>query len=110
MVVRRSRRGQFLGCSRYPECTGTRPMPGEKPREPKEPAPWTTVTCDKCGKPMALRSSKRGQFLGCTGFPRCRTIKQLPPEGVELLPPETVETMKAKTKKPAAKRTTKKKE
>ncbi len=100
MVQRRSRRGPFLGCSRYPECQHIRQLPGEKPREAKAPAPWTSVACEKCGRPMALRSSKRGQFLGCTGFPRCRTIKQLPPEGeYTLLTPEEVEALKAKTEK-----------
>ncbi|OQB00656.1 MAG: DNA topoisomerase 1 [Chloroflexi bacterium ADurb.Bin222] len=112
MVQRRSRRGPFLGCSRYPECQNIRQMPGEKPREVKEPAPWTSVACEKCGRPMALRSSKRGQFLGCSGFPRCRTIKQVPPEGeYTILSPEEVEALKAKTaKKPTAKKTTKKAE
>jgi DNA topoisomerase-1 len=110
MLVRRSRRGPFLGCSNYPTCTGTRPMPGEKEPEKKEPAPWTSVTCDKCSRPMALRSSKRGKFLGCTGFPRCRTIKQLPPEGeYTILSTEEVEALRAKTaKKPAAPKAEKK--
>jgi len=81
MVVRRSRRGPFLGCSRYPECKTIKPMPGEEPQPKKEPAPWTNIKCEKCGRPMALRSSKRGQFLGCSGFPRCRSLQKLPPEG-----------------------------
>jgi DNA topoisomerase-1 len=100
MVIRRSRRGQFLGCSRYPECKGIRQMPGEAPREKKEPAPWTSVACDKCGRPMALRASKRGPFLGCTGFPRCRTIKQVPAEGeYRILAVEEVDAIKEKTTK-----------
>jgi DNA topoisomerase-1 len=105
MAVRRSRRGPFLGCTNYPTCTGTRPMPGDKAPEKKEPAPWTSVVCDKCGRPMALRSSKRGKFLGCSGFPRCRTIKQVPADDeYTILSTEEVEALKAKTaKKPAAK-------
>lgn len=39
-------------------------------------------TCPKCGKPMILRTARGGenqgkQFLGCSGFPRCRTVKQI---------------------------------
>jgi predicted RNA-binding Zn-ribbon protein involved in translation (DUF1610 family) len=39
-------------------------------------------TCPKCGKPMVLRTARSGgnqgnQFLGCTGYPKCRTVKQL---------------------------------
>lgn len=28
--------------------------------------------CPQCGKPMVLRSGKRGEFWGCTGYPNCR--------------------------------------
>jgi DNA topoisomerase-1 len=88
MVVRHSRRGPFLGCSRYPECKHLQPLPGEdgKVRPKKEPAQLTNVACEKCGKPMALRSSRRGKFLGCSGFPKCRNIKPVPAEGMEILP------------------------
>lgn len=35
----------------------------------------TKVVCPNCGRPMALRTSKTGQqFLGCTGYPECKTI------------------------------------
>jgi len=90
MVVRHSRRGPFLGCSRYPECKTIKQMPGEAgPTPKKEPAPLTNIACEKCGKPMALRSSRRGKFLGCSGFPKCRGIRKLPPEGsFEIIPRE----------------------
>ena len=36
--------------------------------------------CPKCGRPMVLRTAKSGdnqgnQFLGCSGFPKCRAIR-----------------------------------
>ena len=31
MRPRRGTKGPFLGCSRYPDCRGTRPMPDEEP-------------------------------------------------------------------------------
>lgn len=36
--------------------------------------------CPKCGQPMILRTAKKGanqggQFWGCSGFPKCRTIR-----------------------------------
>ena len=38
----------------------------------------TKVTCPNCGKPMVLRSSKTGsQFLGCSGYPECKTAMSL---------------------------------
>ena len=38
------------------------------------------VVCEKCGKPMMIRWNKFGRFLGCSGFPECRTTKSLPSE------------------------------
>jgi len=32
---------------------------------------------------MALRSSRRGYFLGCSGYPKCKTIVNTTPEEVE---------------------------
>ncbi|WAK04590.1 nuclease-related domain-containing protein [Methylobacter sp. YRD-M1] len=38
--------------------------------------------CPKCGRPMTLRTAKSGdnqgkQFWGCTGYPKCRTVRQI---------------------------------
>jgi hypothetical protein len=38
--------------------------------------------CLKCGRPMVIRTAKTGgnqggQFWGCSGFPKCRTIRSL---------------------------------
>ncbi len=36
------------------------------------------VNCPNCGKPMVLRTSKFGsQFLGCSGYPDCKTLMSL---------------------------------
>jgi ssDNA-binding Zn-finger/Zn-ribbon topoisomerase 1 len=71
MGVKWSRGRSFLGCSKYPECKATRPMPEgvyvEKPK-PEDAG----VRCDRCGRPMVIRKSRRGPFLSCSGFPRCR--------------------------------------
>lgn len=38
----------------------------------------SNIKCPNCGKPMVLRSSKKGsQFLGCSGYPDCKTIMSL---------------------------------
>jgi len=37
----------------------------------------TNEVCDKCGKPMLVKWSKFGKFLGCSGFPECRNIKKI---------------------------------
>ncbi|MDH5235264.1 MAG: type I DNA topoisomerase [Gemmatimonadota bacterium] len=60
MVVRRSRSGEFLGCSTFPKCRGTKSMP-------------TGVKCPKDGGDIAARrSKKRGKaFYGCENYPKC---------------------------------------
>jgi restriction system protein len=52
--------------------------------ERPEPAKLTTFvpsstngTCSKCGSPMVLRTGKRGGFLGCSSFPKCRHTEDL---------------------------------
>jgi len=42
----------------------------------------TENACPKCGEAMVLRIAKRGdnqgkQFWGCSGYPKCRTVKQI---------------------------------
>ena len=74
MQIRRSRRGLFLGCVRYPECKGTSPLPKDA-----LPAPQPTrERCDKCGRPLVMRWGQYGRFLACSGFPRCRNSWQIP--------------------------------
>ena len=35
----------------------------------------TGEVCEKCGKPMALKSGRYGAFLACTGYPACRNTR-----------------------------------
>jgi DNA topoisomerase I len=82
--IRRSFRGAFCGCTRYPECKGTAPVPpGALPkREPPKPA---GVDCPDCGKPMIIRQGRRGPFAGCSGYPKCRNtmpMEDVPPPAV----------------------------
>ena len=60
MIVRRSKSGEFLGCTTFPKCKGTKSMP-------------TGVKCPKDGGDLAARKSKkRGKtFYGCENYPAC---------------------------------------
>ncbi|MCI0500020.1 MAG: topoisomerase DNA-binding C4 zinc finger domain-containing protein [Planctomycetales bacterium] len=68
--------GPFLGCSDYPACKTILKLDKQgKPLPPKPPAEPTGVKCHKCKTgELVIRQSKRGPFLGCSKFPRCRTI------------------------------------
>ncbi len=41
----------------------------------------TDQMCPKCGKPLLKRQGKYGEFLGCSGYPKCKTIINIPKEG-----------------------------
>jgi DNA topoisomerase-1 len=84
MIKRKGRFGEFLGCSGYsvknekgePSCSVIINLDKEgKPLPPKPKPIQTDIACEKCGSPMLLRDSKRGPFLGCSSFPKCRSTK-----------------------------------
>jgi DNA topoisomerase-1 len=78
MAVRRSGRGPFLGCSRYPACRGTARLDGTAAGGAARPAAEPTgENCPECSKPLVVRSGRRGKFVGCTGYPRCRYAKNV---------------------------------
>jgi DNA topoisomerase-1 len=75
MVVKKGRFGTFLGCSGYPECKNiVRTPKGAQNGSPAAPVELSDISCDKCGKPMAVKQGRYGKFLGCTGYPECRNI------------------------------------
>jgi len=76
MVHKSGRFGAFLGCSDYPTCkTALRLDKEGNPLPPKEKPDPTGIKCHKCKSgELVVRKSKRGPFLGCNRFPKCRTI------------------------------------
>ena len=73
LVLKASRFGPFMGCSRYPKCKFRRALTpnGELP-EPK----LLDEACPQCGKPLQLRTGRYGEFVGCSGYPDCKYIKK----------------------------------
>ncbi|HEX7901101.1 MAG TPA: type I DNA topoisomerase [Planctomycetota bacterium] len=69
MLVRRGKDGGFLGCSGYPACKLTKPLPGGEVKG---------EACELCGGPMVLRKGRYGSFLSCAGYPACRGAKTGP--------------------------------
>jgi DNA topoisomerase I len=77
MVKRIGRRGPFLACSGYPDCKTTLSIDKSGNVIYRPPPQMTDKKCEKCTKPMLLRVGKRGPFLACSGFPRCRNLKKV---------------------------------
>lgn len=83
MVVKLGRFGKFLSCTGYPDCKNAKPLESngadggevkvdEKMEELKKE--HAGKKCEKCGKEMVVRNGRYGYFLGCSGYPKCKTI------------------------------------
>jgi DNA topoisomerase-1 len=107
MLRRQGRFGEFLGCSGFPKCRkivnlnpdGT-PIDWEnfvcgqgeggkskesQPTEQVDPRSLpnaTEYTCPNQRGVMLLRQSRYGAFLGCSEYPKCRTLLKCSAEGV----------------------------
>ncbi len=80
MMIKWGRNGEFLACSKYPECRSTRNFvrddQGKIIALEKEQV-LTDETCEKCGKPMQVRFGRYGKFLGCSGYPECTNVRKM---------------------------------
>ncbi len=74
MTKRTGRFGPFLGCENYPACKGIVKLDPKKHTVvlPKASPLTTDIPCPKCGEPLYMRDSKRGFWLSCSAFPKCR--------------------------------------
>ena len=81
-----SRSKYFYGCSRYPDCTYSVPIE-EFNFNKEDYAPdfnWEQP-CPKCSSEMKVRHGRFGAFLGCTRYPECKGIINIPKKGEQAL-------------------------
>jgi DNA topoisomerase-1 len=78
MLKRWSKNGWFLGCSAYPKCKNTQDLGPDGEGTTPIPVRMTDYKCDKCGKPMVIKTGRYGEFLSCTGYPGCKNAKPVP--------------------------------
>jgi DNA topoisomerase I len=75
LVKRFGRNGWFLGCSAYPECKYTAPLPGEE--ADAVALPGVGEECPQCGQGHLVgRTGRFGPFVGCDRYPECKYIKK----------------------------------
>ncbi len=94
MAKKFGRYGEFLACTNYPDCKTTRDL--QKPREQnsaEESAEEAGETCENCGKPMALKRGRFGQFYACTGYPECKTTRKIQKSGKAASAPVALEEL-----------------
>ncbi len=76
LVLRDGRFGKFLACTNYPECKGLLNINKKGFIEPPKMPPLVTgIECPICSAPLNLREGKRGLWLGCSKFPKCKGRK-----------------------------------
>ncbi|MCE5318280.1 MAG: type I DNA topoisomerase [Parachlamydia sp.] len=77
-----AKRGYFYGCSNYPTCDFTAPLEAmEFNRDDYDPNfNWDTL-CPVCEATMTLRHGRFGPFLGCSRYPECNGIVNIPKKG-----------------------------
>ena len=102
IIISSPRGGKFVGCSNYPDCKKTYSLPAGanvlkttcekcglplisygKPRQRacldfecanggQKSTNDVVGECPDCGKDLIKRMGRFGEFIGCTGFPKCR--------------------------------------
>ena len=83
MVMRRGIFGPFMACPDYnadPPCKTFRKLSSKQQQKPPEP---TGEACPQCGKPLVLRQGAYGEFVSCSGYPKCKYVKQNLIEGLK---------------------------
>ena len=53
----------------------------KKMRDIKGQVEETDEVCDKCGKPMVIKWGRFGKFMACSGYPDCKTTRELSKDG-----------------------------
>jgi DNA topoisomerase-1 len=76
MVLRNGPWGPFMACPGYnedPPCKTVRRLNQKQQQKPPEPI---DEICPKCGKQLVKRMGQYGEFISCSGYPKCKYIKQ----------------------------------
>jgi DNA topoisomerase-1 len=84
-----SRSKYFYGCETYPTCDYTAPIEAITfNKEDYEPNFNWEQPCSICESPMTLRHGRFGPFLGCSRYPECKGIVNIPKKGEKIYQPE----------------------
>ena len=84
-----SRSKYFYGCSNYPECDYTTPIEAlQFNKEDYDSSFNWDQLCPNCSSPMTLRHGRYGAFLGCSKYPECKGIVNIPKKGEKIYNPK----------------------
>ncbi|MBK9711122.1 MAG: type I DNA topoisomerase [Kouleothrix sp.] len=92
LAIKFGRNGEFLACNRYPECDFTsdfqRDGDGQIVLNAASTPELSDVMCNVCGRPMVIKKSRFGPFLGCSGYPECTNTRRIGKDGKPVPLPE----------------------
>ncbi len=75
MVLKRGRFGEFMACSGYPECRNTKKIvKSAEDYTVKQDIPLDE-DCPVCGKKLAVKHGRYGEYTACSDYPDCKYIK-----------------------------------
>jgi DNA topoisomerase-1 len=85
LAIKFGRNGEFLACNRYPECDFTsdfhRTGEGQIVLDAASAPETSDVMCNVCERPMVIKKSRFGPFLGCSGYPDCKNTRRIGKDG-----------------------------
>jgi DNA topoisomerase-1 len=76
MVLRNGPWGPFMACPGYnedPPCKTVRRLNQKQQQKPPQPI---DEKCPLCGEQLVIRNGRFGEFVSCSGYPKCKYIKQ----------------------------------
>ncbi|MEO8737914.1 MAG: type I DNA topoisomerase [Edaphobacter sp.] len=76
MVLRNGPWGPFMACPGYNEDPPCKTIRKLTQKVQQKPPVQLEEMCPKCGKPLLLRNGQYGEFISCSGYPKCKYIKQ----------------------------------
>ena len=79
MVLKNGPWGPFMSCPGYsedPPCKTIRRADAQEGAARRKPPVQLDEACPKCGKPLLQRDGAYGEFIACSGYPKCKYVKQ----------------------------------
>ncbi|QMV18073.1 type I DNA topoisomerase [Granulicella sp. 5B5] len=76
MVLRNGPWGPFMACPGYNEDPPCKTIRKLTQKVQSKPPVVLEEPCPKCGKPLLQRDGQYGEFIACSGYPKCKYVKQ----------------------------------
>ena len=76
MVLKNGPWGPFMSCPGYSEDPPCKTIRKLTQKVQTKPPVQLEEACPKCGKPLLQRDGQYGEFIACSGYPKCKYVKQ----------------------------------